>query len=183
MTGGEGLVVAVGGALVDLGDDVHAGGDLAEHGVLGGGGFVEEVEEAVVLGVDEELGPTGVGLAGVGHGEGADLVGQLGAVGLSELVRDVAPSVAGDLALARAVVRGAAGGAAGASALGVGVSGVGAAELVHEVRNHAVEVQAVVVALVGQGDEVVGRDRHLLGEQLDLERPHGGLDGGSGRHD
>jgi hypothetical protein len=36
-----------------------------EHNVLGRGGPVPEVKEAVVLGVDEELGSAGLGLAGV----------------------------------------------------------------------------------------------------------------------
>jgi hypothetical protein len=39
-----------------------------------------------VHGVDEELGSAAVGLAGVGHGEGAGLVGGL----IDELVGDVA---------------------------------------------------------------------------------------------
>ena len=44
------------------------------------------------------------------------------------------------------------------------------------------EVQAVVEALVGQVDEVVGRDGHLLREQLHGKRPEcrgeGGREGG-----
>jgi hypothetical protein len=46
---------------------------------------------------------------------------------------------------------------------------VGAAKLVHEVRNHAVEVQAVVVALVGQGDEVVWKEEEEVEVEIRLE--------------
>ncbi len=62
---------------LDLVDHVHAGGDFTEHAVaeaLGGGGL--EVQEVVVVHVDEELGAGGVRLAGAGHGDGANLVGQ-----------------------------------------------------------------------------------------------------------
>lgn len=70
-------------------------------------------------------------------------------------------------------------GTASAGSAGVGISGVGASELVHEVGDDAVEVQAVVVALVRQIDEVVGGDRHLLREQLQGEGAHRGLAGRS----
>jgi len=41
-----------------------------------------------VLGVDEEHESAGLGLASVGHGEGADLVTELEAVRLVELIGD-----------------------------------------------------------------------------------------------
>jgi hypothetical protein len=123
--------------------------------VLGRSGSVEEIKERVVLGVDEELGAAGVGLASVGHGEGADLVTELGAVGLSELIGDGAFTVTGDGAAAGNFIGGARSGSAGAGSLGVGVARVGAAELVHEVGDHAVEVKAVVVTVVGKVNEVV----------------------------
>ena len=52
-----GLVVAVAAGVVDGSDDGHAVNDSAKHGVLGGGGLVPEIEEAVVHSVDEKLGP------------------------------------------------------------------------------------------------------------------------------
>jgi len=54
--------------------------------VLGRSGAVDKVQEVVVLGVDEEQGSAGLGLASVGHGEGADLVTELGTVRLVELI-------------------------------------------------------------------------------------------------
>ena len=47
--------VLCGCTVVDLHDDVLALHHLAEDGVLGRGGLVEEIEEGVVHGVDEEL--------------------------------------------------------------------------------------------------------------------------------
>lgn len=89
------------------------------------------------------------------HGQGADLVAVLGAVGLLELIGDASIAVAGDhLAVGQGVL-GASGRATSASSVGVGVSGVGATELVHEVRDHTVEVEPVVEAVVGQINEVV----------------------------
>ena len=51
-----GLVVAVAAGIVDRSDDGHAFNDTAEHGVLGGGGLVPEIKEAVVHSINEELG-------------------------------------------------------------------------------------------------------------------------------
>ena len=123
--------------------------------MLGRGGAVEEVQEAVVLRVDEELGAAGLGLAGVGHGEGADLVTELGAVRLLELIGNASIAVASDGATAGNLVLGASGRSASAGSLGVRVARVGAAELVHELGDHAVEVKAVVEAGLSQVDEVV----------------------------
>lgn len=50
--------------------------------------------------VDEELAATGVGLPGVGHGQRVRLIGQLGAAGLTEFVRNASLAVPGDGALA-----------------------------------------------------------------------------------
>jgi len=75
-------------AVVAVEHYVHAGGHLAEHDVLGRSGAVDKVQEVVVLGVDEEQGSAGLGLASVGHGEGADLVTELGTVRLVELIGD-----------------------------------------------------------------------------------------------
>ena len=82
---------------------------------------------------DEELRAAGV-FAGVGHAEGAALVVLVAAAGFA--VDFVA-------------------GAAGAGhAFGAG-AGVGAAALNHEVGDDAVKFQAVVVAFLGQVDEVL----------------------------
>ena len=63
------------------------GDNLAEDGVLARAQVgPPPVQKVVVHGVDEELGSAAVGLAGVGHGEGAGLVGGL----IDELVGDVA---------------------------------------------------------------------------------------------
>ena len=141
--------------VVDGVDDIHTRRHLAEDNVLGRGGAVKEIQEGVVLGVDEELRSAGLGLAGVGHGEGADLVTELGAVRLLELIGNASIAVTGDGATAGNLVGGARGGATGAGSLRVGVSGVGAAELVHEVGDHTVEVEAVVVASLSKVNEVV----------------------------
>lgn len=154
---------------------------LTEHDVLGRSGLVPEIQEAVVHSVDEELGAAGARLAGVGlfkyiwylhdklvlnlannknkqnahHGESSGLVTDLGAVRLLELVGDASLAVAGHSALAGDVVLGASSRSAGTSSVGVGVSGVRAAELVHEVGNHTVEVETVVEASLGEVNEVV----------------------------
>lgn len=39
---------------------------------------------------------------------------------------------------------------------------MGAAELVHEVRDNSMEVEAVVEAVLGEVDEVVRRDGHVI---------------------
>lgn len=108
-----------------------------------------------MLGVDEELGTTGARLAGVGHGQSSDLVTELGAVRLLELIGDGTTRVTGNGALAGNIVGGLRGRSAGTSSARVGVARVGAAELVHEVGNHTVEVKTVVETRVGKVDEVV----------------------------
>ena len=98
--------------------------------------------------VDEELRAAGVGLAGVGHGEGSGFVGELGAVGVaSELVGDVSAGIAGDHLAVGQGVAAARGGSTGTGTARVGVLRVGAAELVHEVGDDTVEVKAIVVSL------------------------------------
>ena len=146
-------------------------------GRLAGG---EEIQEIVVLGVDEELGSAGVGATGISlkiqgihslmlyssngyvhircctyHGQSADFVGVSGASLHSVLIGDGTITVAGDSALARNIESGARGGSASAGSGRLGVSGVRAAELVHEVGNHTVESEAIVETLVGKIDEVV----------------------------
>lgn len=57
--------IHTGSGFVDGVHHIHALGHLAEHDVLGGSGLVPEVQEAVVLRVDEELGSAGLRLASV----------------------------------------------------------------------------------------------------------------------
>lgn len=140
LDGGVRVVILVAGGVVDLHHNVHATGHATEHGVLGRGALVEEVQEGVVHHVQEELRSAGVGRASVGHGHSARLVGELGAAGLSELVRDASLGVAADLALAGHVVLGVGVGPTSTGSSALGVTRVRAAELVHEVLDHSVEV-------------------------------------------
>lgn len=89
------------------------------------------------------------------HGQSTGLVRVSGAVGFSELIRDGTITGASDSTLARDLVGGSGLRSTGASSLTVGISGVGAAKLVHEVGNDSVEGQAVVETLVGKINEVV----------------------------
>lgn len=88
------------------------------------------------------------------HGEGSGLVTVLGAIGLLELIRDASLTVASD-GTTRSLVGGASVWSASSSSLGVGVSGVRAAKLVHEIRNNAVEVKTGIESLLGEINEVV----------------------------
>lgn len=60
---------------------------------------------------------------------------------------------------------------------------MGASELVHEVRNAAMEVKSIVKARLGKINEVVSSDRHLLGEKLHREASLGGFANGLNGHD
>ena len=131
--------------------------------------------------IDEELRSAGLGLAGVGHGEGTDVVGDA----LGELVGDATIVSAGDGLAIAGLEGGVGGGTAGSGAVAVGVLGVGATELVHEIRDHAMEVDAIVEAAVGEVDEVAAGDGHLVGVELGLKGAHLGeteriLNGGEG---
>jgi hypothetical protein len=165
---------------VDVVHNVHARSDLAEHGMLRRSGAIEEIEEAVVNRVDEELGASGLGLAGVSHGEGSGLVAEARAVLVLELIGDRAGRITGDGSLARDLVSGSRLGATSSSTAARGVTAVGASELVHEVGDNAVEGEAVVESLLREIDKVVRRNRHSsskrgrLGVQLNGERTHGG---------
>ena len=65
---------------------------------------------------------------------------------------------------------------AGACAGALGILAVRAAELRHETCDHAVKVQAVVEAALRELDEVASGDRHLVGEELDLDVAERGLE-------
>ena len=101
-------------------------------------------------GVDKELRAATVGPTGVGHRQRSGFIGQLGV--LRVLVRD------------RAVGR-----SARARPRTLGILAVGATELDHEPVDHAVKVQSVIEAGLGQIDEVLCRDRHFVAIHLDLE--------------
>jgi len=167
LNGLDGIVVA-GGDLANLLDEVKVLGDLAEDGVSRGSGAIEPVQEGVVGDVDEELRATGLGLAGVGHREGPDVVGDF----CRELVGDATVVSAGDGLAIAGLEGGVGGGAAGSGTVAVGILGVGATELVHEIRDNAVEVDAIVEAAVGKVDEVAAGDGHLVGVELGLEGAH-----------
>ena len=167
LDGLDGIVVAA-ADLGDLLDEVQVLGDLAEDGVSRGGGAIEPVQEGVVGDVDEELRATGLGLAGVGHREGPDVVGDA----RRELVGDATVVSAGDGLAIAGLEGGVGGGAASSGTVAAGILGVGATELVHEIRDNAVEVDAIVEAAVGKVDEVTAGDGHLVGVELGLEGAH-----------
>src|SRR5512138_925832 len=67
-------------------------------------------------------------------------------------------------------------GVAGAAARAVGILGVLAPELDHEILDDPVEVQPVIEAALGQLHEVARRDGHLVLKDLGGERAEGGLE-------
>ena len=68
---------------------------LAKDRMCGWSGTIEPIQEAVVVHIDEELGATRVGSPGIGHGQSAWFIAQLG----SKLILDVATSIAESLAI------------------------------------------------------------------------------------
>ena len=112
-------------------NDVHAFTDGTEHGVVA-------VEPRRGNRGEEELGATGVSTS-VGHGEDTGLV----------VLEGKSRGLAGNLP-ARA---------SGTGSSGHRVFGVGAAALDHEIFNHAVEMQTVVMTHFHQFDEI----RHGIG--------------------
>src|SRR3546814_529249 len=136
---------AVGGGvapLVDLVDDLHAGHDVPEHRV-GRGQLVATVSDG-----DEPLAAARVGLAGVGHGQGA---GRVRVLTGRQLVGDVVP---------------------GAPGAGRGADQI--AGLVHDAGDDAVEGHAVVEVVAGEHHEVVDRFGDRLGVELDDDLAPGG---------
>jgi hypothetical protein len=137
-----------GGRRADAIDDVHARGHASEHRVAvlaRVGGAV--VQEGVVDHVDKELGGGAVDHTGACHGDGAAVVAQ---------------SVGG-LVLDR-----------GAGGLLLHVRAEASA-LDHEVGDHAVEDQPVVVSIAHVGEEVFGADRRVLRIELELDGADRGL--------
>ncbi len=136
-----GLLGLVGDHVSGLGDDlVHHVHAVDDHAE----GGVLPVQMGGVLMHDEELAAGGVHSLGPGHAENAPGVAQV-----------VGHAVGGEFALDAV---------AGAAHAGA----VGAAALDHEAGDDPVEGQAVVKALVGQGDEVVDGVGGLVGVQLAL---------------
>jgi len=109
------------------------------------GRAVKPIKEGVVGYIEEELGSARLRLTGIGHGKGADVIADF-LVGLAHLVGDSTVMSAGDgLAVAR--LEGGVGiRSAGTGATGVGVLGVRASKLVHEVRDNTVDFVFVAVA-------------------------------------
>ena len=105
--------------------------------------------------IEEELGSARLRLTGIGHGKGADVIADF-LVGLAHLVGDSTVMSAGDrLAVAR--LEGGVGiRSAGAGATGVGVLGVRASKLVHEVRDNTVDFVFVAVADAWGGGRKLG---------------------------
>merc|ERR1719362_966427 len=105
--------------------------------------WVEEVQEVVVGNVDEELRATGIGLAGVCHRQRPWGVRDF----CGELIRNVAAAFAHNF-FAINLEAGPIRWATSASAWAPWVLRKGAAELRHEIWNHTVEVEAIVVSVV-----------------------------------
>ena len=146
----------------DFGDghsNVIAADDLAEDGVLRCA-RAEPVQVAVVRNIDEELRTTRVRPARVGHGQGARFIGIPGDVLILDVPTAEAPLRRASLHILEGPIWRAAGPRPGA----VRVLGMGATELVHKTWNHAVEMNAVVVARFRQVDEVRGGARHAVQE-------------------
>mmetsp|Transcript_72175 Transcript_72175/g.218320 ORF Transcript_72175/g.218320 Transcript_72175/m.218320 type:complete len:230 (+) Transcript_72175:1499-2188(+) len=153
-------------------DNLHTLDDLPEDGVLALRARVEPVQEVVVHHVHEELAATCV-RASVGHGQRAPLVADPRGVLVHDGAAALAVVAAGhDLAREEVPELEAWLGPARAGAAGPGVTRERAAELCHELRDHAVEVQAVIEARGSQVQEVAGRQRHLLQEDLRHDVPH-----------
>ena len=114
--------------------------------------------------IEEELGSARLRLTGIGHGKGADVIADF-LVGLAHLVGDSTVMSAGDgLAVAR--LEGGVGiRSAGAGATGVGVLGVRASKLVHEVRDNTVDFVFVAVADAWGGGGGGGEKVRLLMER------------------
>jgi hypothetical protein len=135
--------VAVGGRrTLDIVHDIHAVDDFAKYRMLRLSAG-EPIQILVVYRVEEELAATTIGPTGIGHGEGPWLIGDLG--------------IGGMLIFNTAV-----GAVAGASARTFRILAVRAAKLDHEIIDHAMEVQPIVKAALGQVDEVTRGHRHLV---------------------
>ena len=127
---------------LDLVDHLHATADGTEHAVAPTLHRLVLVIQIVVIGhVDEELRRCGVRVAGAGHRQGTNLVGQA-------VVGFVLDSLAGIFFnKARQV----------------------AAALNHEVVDHAMEQGAIVVTVAAVLLEVGTGDRRLVMKQFDLD--------------
>mmetsp|Transcript_13014 Transcript_13014/g.38222 ORF Transcript_13014/g.38222 Transcript_13014/m.38222 type:complete len:231 (+) Transcript_13014:326-1018(+) len=174
--GRQGRVVGVRARGLDLLAHLEARDHLAEDGVLRIA-WREEIEEVIVDRIDEELGAARVGSARIGHGKRAHLVGDL----LGVLVQNVAPRIAREhLACLEVLVGGVPVRATRARVARLRVLGLWASKLEHEIRDDAVEVDAVVEARVGEVDEVAHGDGTVVEVKLRLEVAQSGLKLGDG---
>ena len=166
LDGDDGIVI-LGTGRVDGHDNVLSLNDFSENRVLRLCGFIKPVQERVVDRVDEELAAAAVGCTSVGHAESEGLVRDLGAVGLTEFVRDAALAVSGDR-LAAHYVSGAGLGSPSTSLARLGIPAVRTAKLNHKVGNGSVDVKTVIEPFIYEVNEVGGRQRHRLRVNLGL---------------
>mmetsp|Transcript_51159 Transcript_51159/g.92108 ORF Transcript_51159/g.92108 Transcript_51159/m.92108 type:complete len:259 (-) Transcript_51159:47-823(-) len=171
---GRGGIVVLGWNLGDCNADVHALDDLAEHRVLGRSRR-EPVEVLVVGHVEEELRASRVWLAGVGHGQSARSIRVPGDV----LVLDVSTVAAPLRGASDQVLKLSVGRPALACIPRVWVPRVGAAELIHEARDDAMEMDTIVEAGAAKIDKIGRGDWHPVKVDLCLEASHGSLESGS----
>lgn len=131
----------------DFVGDVEAFRNVPEYGV-----FI--IQKVIVDGVDEELAPIGIG-AGVGHGEGATVVFEIGVEDIIDLITGAFVAVA---------------------ARSVGAFEVAALD--HEVGDDAMEYGAVVFFLFGEFDEVGGDFTRFISVDFGLDDTEGSFDDG-----
>mmetsp|Transcript_34930 Transcript_34930/g.58458 ORF Transcript_34930/g.58458 Transcript_34930/m.58458 type:complete len:272 (-) Transcript_34930:69-884(-) len=158
--------------LADLANRVPALHNSAEHGVLGGTQIMAPpIQMVVVHSVDEELGPTAVGVPLVGHRKGARHVGDV----RLELIGNAALLVTRHRIAVGHFERGGGRGAPGPCPRVAVVPRVGAPELNHEVVDDPVEMDPVVEPGLRQVHEVGGREGHGIQEQFDHKVSLGGM--------
>lgn len=133
-------------------DDIHARRNFAKNWVLRSA-RAEPIEERIVYGVHKKLCAAGIWCAGVGHRQRARLIRQL-----LRWRMLILHATEWRIALTRAWC--------------IWIFGEFAAELHHEVFDHAVKVQAIVKAHLRKLDEVTGRHWHLIAIDLRRERAH-----------
>lgn len=146
-------------------------GCLAKHRVLRFS-WREEIKKIVVDNIHEKLAAAAIGLPGIGHGQGARLVGDLGC----ELVFDVATIGTCFRSPSLQILEGTVRRPAGASPLRKWVLAVWTAELIHEIWDHTVKVESIVEARIGEVDEIGRGDGHLLEVNLCFDHAHRGIE-------
>jgi len=127
----------------------------------------EPVEVGVVRDVEEELRAARIRPSGICHGKGAGSIGVTGDI----LIFDVASTEALLGATSCEVRECPIVWAASACSARVGILGIGAAELVHEARDYAVEVDTFVESRLAEVDEAGRRDGDAVEVNLRLWYP------------